>query len=158
MSASLGLTTLHPYILPKYTIPINMHYSPHAATYYFFIFVLILSGSFIPSLQGNSLHKPKDLSPPTPENFRAQGYDSHAELRWLSVEGTTATRIIIYRSTDNGENFLEVGRLLRSDTLYIDWVRPLGTKLDLQYRISTVDVTGAESPLSEPIIPPIRIP
>jgi len=156
MSASLGLTTLHPYILPKYTIPINMHYSPHAATYYFFIFVLILSGSFIPSLQGNSLHKPKDLSPPTPENFRAQGYDSHAELCWLSVEGTTATRIIIYRSTDNGENFLEVARLLRSDTLYIDWVRPLGTELDLQYRISTVDVTGEESPLSAPVEAVVR--
>lgn len=128
-----------------------MHLLPPALLRNFFILMLLTLGSAFSFPEGRPTGEITNLSPPTPEDFRARGYDSHVELRWLSVLGTTATRIIIYRSVDNGENFLEVARLLRSDTMYLDWVRPLGTELDLQYRISTVDVTGEESPLSEPV-------
>jgi hypothetical protein len=90
-------------------------------------------------------------TPPTPKDLRAAGYDSHVEIRWRPSEETSVSKYRLYRSTDNGQNYEQIRTFFRTDSMFIDWVRPLGTDLELQYRISSEDAAGEESPLSDPV-------
>lgn len=91
------------------------------------------------------------LRPSPPENLRATGYDSHVDIRWQPSQNTAVSKYRLYRSTDGGRQFEQIASFSRADSLFLDWVRPLGTNLELQYRISTVDIFGEESPLSDPV-------
>lgn len=79
-----------------------------------------------------------------PADLRASGYDSHAELRWKNTNPTGLASYRIYRSVNNGD-FQLVRSVDRKDTLFIDFVRPIGTNLDLKYRIFGVNEAGTES-------------
>lgn len=81
--------------------------------------------------------------PNPPTNLSAIGYDSHVELRWQKSAGAGAYRL--YRAIGNTGNFQFVRSLNPTDTIAIDFVRPLGTNLTLQYRLTASNDSGAES-------------
>lgn len=82
--------------------------------------------------------------PNPPTDFRAFGYDSHTELRWKNPANPGLASYNIYRSV-NGSDYQLIRSVDKSDTLYIDFVRPIGTNLDLNYRIFGVNDSGTES-------------
>jgi hypothetical protein len=85
--------------------------------------------------------------PNPPTNLRATGYDSHVELRWQpgsSPSGLGAGSYRLYRAVRTGD-FQFVRALNAADTLAIDFVRNLGTNLNLKYRITATNDAGAES-------------
>ncbi len=86
--------------------------------------------------------------PLPPENVRAEGYDSHVELRWSPSPSAEADRVRIYRSADGGQTFEPVKTVSATDTLYLDFVRDLGANLNLQYRLTALRPNGAESEFS----------
>ncbi len=82
--------------------------------------------------------------PNPPTNLRAFGYDSHVELRWQKSTGTGLGGYRLYRSVGTG-NFEFVRSLNSNDTIAIDFVRPLGTNLTLNYRLTATNDSGTES-------------
>ncbi|MDX1943745.1 MAG: glucoamylase family protein [Saprospiraceae bacterium] len=82
--------------------------------------------------------------PNPPSDLRAFGYDSHAELRWKNLANPGLDNYRIYRSV-NGGAFQLLKSVDKSDTLFLDFVRPLGTNLNLSYRVYGVNASGAES-------------
>ncbi len=82
--------------------------------------------------------------PNPPTDFRAFGYDSHAELRWKNPANPGLASYNLYRSV-NGGDYQLIRSVDKSDTLYIDFVRAVGTNLDLSYRIFGVNDSGTES-------------
>ncbi|MCB0555859.1 MAG: T9SS type A sorting domain-containing protein [Phaeodactylibacter sp.] len=83
-----------------------------------------------------------------PEGLTAAGYDSHVELNWTAGSEPQLAGYRIYRSTDNGQSFQPLRYLSGVNSRFIDFVRPLGANLNLQYRIAALNTTGQESPLS----------
>jgi hypothetical protein len=86
----------------------------------------------------------------TPELVRAKGYDSHIELRWKNTGNSGGTNFRIYRSLDEGRTFTQLGLANNLDSIFIDFVRPLGLNVKASYRISAANISQ-ESPLSAPV-------
>lgn len=80
-----------------------------------------------------------------PDDLTAVGYDSHVELNWTPGAEPGLSGYRIYRSMDGGQNFQPVRFLGGTESRYIDFVRPLGTNLSLQYRLSALNIAGQES-------------
>ncbi len=91
-------------------------------------------------------------SPPAaqPTGVTAQGYDSHAEITWNPNSGNNLNGYEVQRSSDGGSNWVTVAVADRNSTRHIDWVRPLGTTLDLSYRIRALNASNEPSLPSEP--------
>ncbi|MBK7873252.1 MAG: T9SS type A sorting domain-containing protein [Saprospiraceae bacterium] len=87
------------------------------------------------------------IIPNPPSDLRAFGYDSHAELRWKNPANTGLDNYRIYRSV-NGGDFQLIKSVNKSDTLFLDFVRPLGTNLNLEYEVYGVNASGTESSTS----------
>lgn len=85
-----------------------------------------------------------------PSDLRAWGYDSHTELRWKSPAPTGLASYRIYRAV-NGSDFQFVRTVDKKDTLFIDFVRPLGTNLNLEYQVYGINEAGEESTTSATI-------
>jgi hypothetical protein len=83
-------------------------------------------------------------TPAIPSNVGAIGYDSHTEVTW--AKAANAQRYQVWRSTNGGARFDSLKTI--SDTVLIDFVRPLGTTLSLAYKIKAVNVAGAVSDFS----------
>ncbi len=81
----------------------------------------------------------------TPQQFSAKGYDSHMELRWKN-DGTSAVSAFrVYRSLDEGKIFSLIGQAGKLDSIYLDFVRPLGLNVKAVYQITAVSAGGKES-------------
>ncbi len=80
-----------------------------------------------------------------PAGLTAEGYDSHAELNWTPNTEPQLAGYRIYRSLDNGQSFQPLRYLNGAHRQFIDFVRPLGTNLNLQYRITAINSAGQES-------------
>lgn len=80
-----------------------------------------------------------------PEQFRAKGYDSHIELRWKNTGDSGGTAFRVYRSLDEGQTFNLIGQVGKSDSIYLDFVRPLGLNVKASYRITSASGSGKES-------------
>jgi hypothetical protein len=81
----------------------------------------------------------------TPEQFRAKGYDSHIELRWKNTGNSGGTAFRVYRSLDEGKTFSLIGQVGKSDSIYLDFVRPLGLNVKASYRLTSASGSGQES-------------
>ena len=81
----------------------------------------------------------------TPEQFRAKGYDSHIELRWKNTGNSGGTAFRVYRSLDEGKTFGLIGQVGKSDSIYLDFVRPLGLNVKASYRLTSASGSGQES-------------
>ena len=81
----------------------------------------------------------------TPEQFRAKGYDSHIELRWKNTGNSGGTAFRVYRSLDEGQTFKLIGQAGKSDSIYLDFVRPLGLNVKASYRLTSASGSGQES-------------
>jgi hypothetical protein len=99
------------------------------------VLVVILFGSSL--LQAQSL-------PESPQDVRAFGYDSHVELRWRKSSNPALATYRLYRAV-NGNPFELVRSISPNDTLFLDFVRPLGTNLELEYQLFGVNALGQES-------------
>lgn len=86
-----------------------------------------------------------------PSGLTADGYDSHVELNWASSSEPELAGYRIYRSLDNGQNFQPLRYLSGAHNQFIDFVRPAGTNLNLQYRVRAVNFAGQESPPSNTV-------
>lgn len=86
---------------------------------------------------------------PTPQGLTATGFDSHVELRWTPLTEAAVVQYQLYRSVDGGATFTPVRRIQRTDSLYMDWVRPIGTNLQLQYRLTALAGNDQESAPSD---------
>lgn len=80
-----------------------------------------------------------------PEQFRAKGYDSHIELRWKNIGNSGGTAFRVYRSLDEGQTFTLIGQVGKSDSIYLDFVRPLGLNVKASYRLTSASGSGQES-------------
>lgn len=85
--------------------------------------------------------QPLPLAAP-PTDITAQGYDSHVELTWQPGSEPQLQGYRIDRSTDGGQSFQPLLFLNRTHKQYIDFVRPLGTHLSLQYRFVALNNAG----------------
>lgn len=83
-------------------------------------------------------------TPNAPTNVVATGYDSHVELTWASQ--STIQNYQIWRSTNGGAKFDSLTTI--SDTLFIDFVRSLGTNFSLIYKVKAIGAAGAISNFS----------
>lgn len=83
-------------------------------------------------------------TPAAPTNVTATGYDSHVELTWASQP--TIQNYQIWRSTNGGAKFDSLTTV--SDTLFIDFVRSLGTNFSLIYKVKAIGIAGAISNFS----------
>lgn len=83
-----------------------------------------------------------------PEQFRAKGYDSHIELRWKNSGNSGGTAFRVYRSLDEGQTFSLIGQAGKSDSIYLDFVRPLGLNVKASYRLTSASGSGQESQAS----------
>jgi hypothetical protein len=83
-------------------------------------------------------------TPSIPSNVVAVGYDSHVELTWAKT--ANAQNYQVWRSTNGGARFDSLKTV--SDTILIDFVRPLGTTINLVYKIKSVSNTGLNSDFS----------
>lgn len=84
----------------------------------------------------------------SPEQLRAKGYDSHIELRWKNTGINLPTAYRIYRSIDDGKTFSAIGQANKADSIYLDFVRPLGLNVKASYRITAIGSGGQESSTS----------
>ncbi|HMO40288.1 MAG TPA: glucoamylase family protein [Saprospiraceae bacterium] len=89
-------------------------------------------------------YRAQGIVPAPPAELRAFGYDSHTELRWRNLANPGLDSYRIYRSV-NGGAYQLVRAVNRTDTLFIDFVRPIGNNLDLSYRVVGVNASGEES-------------
>ncbi len=80
-----------------------------------------------------------------PEQFRAKGYDSHIELRWKNSGNSGGTAFRVYRSLDEGQTFKLIEQVGKSDSIYLDFVRPLGLNVKASYRLTSTSGSGQES-------------
>ena len=83
-------------------------------------------------------------TPSIPTNVTAVGYDSHVELTWKSVPNAQSYQI--WRSINGGVRFDSIKTL--GDTVLIDFVRPLGTNINLMYKVKALGAAGATSDFS----------
>jgi hypothetical protein len=83
-------------------------------------------------------------TPASPANVVAVGYDSHVELTWSPVPNVQNYQI--WRSTNNGVRYDSLKTI--SDTMLIDFVRPLGTNLTLVYKVKAIGAAGEISVFS----------
>lgn len=83
-----------------------------------------------------------------PEQVRAKGYDSHIELRWKNTGNSGGSAFRVYRSLDEGQTFSLIGQAGKSDSIYLDFVRPLGLNVRALYRITSANGSGQESQAS----------
>jgi len=86
-----------------------------------------------------------------PQGLAAAGYDSHIELNWAPNTEPQLAGYRIYRSQDNGQSFQPLRYLSGAHSRFIDFVRPLGTNLSLQYRVMALNTAGQESPPSNTV-------
>lgn len=83
-----------------------------------------------------------------PTDIAAQGYDSHVELSWQPSGEPQLEGYRIDRSLDGGQSFQPLRFMGRSQSRFIDFVRPLGTNLSLQYRFTALNTANQASPPS----------
>jgi hypothetical protein len=83
-----------------------------------------------------------------PANISARGYDSHVELNWQPGNEPQLAGYRIYRSLDGGQSFQPLRFLSRTHSQFIDFVRPLGANLSLQYRFTALNTADQESSAS----------
>lgn len=83
-----------------------------------------------------------------PVALTARGYDSHVELRWRPAPGNSNQGFRIYRALDGSRNFQLVAQVDRGDSLYQDFVRPLGLQVNATYQVRAINGSGQESPPS----------
>jgi hypothetical protein len=81
----------------------------------------------------------------TPQQLRATGYDSHIELSWKNLGNYGGTTFRVYRSLDEGKTFSLIGQAGKNDSIYLDFVRPLGLNVKASYRITSATGGGQES-------------
>ena len=98
--------------------------------------ILILCLLMPPILRGQT--------PSIPTNVGAIGYDSHVEVRWSNA--ANAQNYQVWRSTNGGGRFDSIKTL--NDTIFIDFVRSLGTNINLVYKIKTLGAAGSSSDFS----------
>lgn len=88
-----------------------------------------------------------DTTPPlAPAGVAVRGYERHCELTWQPGNAAGLLAYRIYRA-ENGGNFLPVGTQRGDRTRYEDFTGEPGRTV--LYKVSTVDLTGNESPLSD---------
>lgn len=79
-----------------------------------------------------------------PSNVVATGYDSHVELTWAAQPNVQNYQV--WRSTNGGARFDSLTTI--SDTLFIDFVRIIGTNINLIYKVKSVGNVGFISDFS----------
>ncbi|MBP6976766.1 MAG: T9SS type A sorting domain-containing protein [Lentimicrobiaceae bacterium] len=92
-------------------------------------------------------------SPPvaTPTGLAVSGYDSHVYLKWNPNTETNLNGYEIYRSTDNGTYWQKAGIASKATPYFSDFVRSLGTNLNLQYKINALNAVNQPSVFTESV-------
>jgi len=92
-------------------------------------------------------------SPPAaqPTGVVAEGYDSHVEINWNPNPGNNLNGYEVQRTAVGMNNWQTVAVVDRNTTRHIDWVRPLGTTLNITYRIRALNAVNEPSVPSDPV-------
>ena len=80
----------------------------------------------------------------SPTNVVAVGYDSHVELTWAA--SPNGQNYQVWRSKNGGTTFDSLTTV--SDTMFLDFVRPLGTNMSLIYKVKATGAAGSVSNFS----------
>jgi exo beta-1,2-glucooligosaccharide sophorohydrolase (non-reducing end) len=80
-----------------------------------------------------------------PTGLKAEGYDSHVELRWHLNPETYVTGYTIQRSANGVNSFTNVAFTGKDDTLFVDHIADLGTAVTVNYRIMAQNGSGEMS-------------
>lgn len=91
--------------------------------------------------------KGSGTAPPVaaPSNLTAEGYEYHVELGWDLSPDEEVSAYQIERSTDGGSNFTMIAPVDETENYYIDWVKSLGTSVNLSYRVRALNEVGDPS-------------
>jgi hypothetical protein len=100
------------------------------------LYFVLITALFLPFILRGQLNSPM--------NVTATGYDSHVEINWSVVANAQAYEV--WRSNNGGVQFSLVKTV--SDTVAIDFVRPLGLNLNLVYKIRSLGAAGRVSDYS----------
>jgi hypothetical protein len=84
-----------------------------------------------------------------PTGFKAKGYDSHCRLTWNANIEPNKSGYEIYRSTDNGQTYKIRDIVDSKTTVFNDFVRDIGTRLNLKYKITALNEFNIPSLFSE---------
>jgi hypothetical protein len=82
------------------------------------------------------------VSPPA--RISATGYELHVEISW-EASADEVSGYVVERSSDGGASFDFAGQVGASDTLFMDWVKELGTSLELSYRVRALNEAAEAS-------------
>ena len=102
-----------------------------------FLFFLVINSMANPFLGGGQ-------TPASPTNVVATGYDSHVELTWSAQSNVQNYQV--WRSTNGGARFDSLTTV--SDTALIDFTRPLGTNINLIYKVKAIGNLSVTSDFS----------
>ena len=90
-----------------------------------------------------------DNTPPQqPTGINAKGFDSHADVTWVSPEDDDLLYYVIHRSIEDNA-FRPVGIQYPGPGRYADFIGEAGK--NVEYRISTVDKNYNESGMTDPV-------
>lgn len=92
-----------------------------------------------------------------PTGLKAEGYDSHIELRWNLNPEAWVTGYSIQRSANGVNSFTNVAVTGQDDTLFVDHVADLGTAVTVNYRITALNGSGEMSVPSDTVESSTRI-
>lgn len=87
---------------------------------------------------GNSLTR---AQVPAEEMLKAEGYDSHVELKWDKASSDTEVEYRVYAREESSEDYKLRG--VTTEDYYIDFVNDLGRNISMEYRVIPV-VNGQE--------------
>jgi hypothetical protein len=100
---------------------------------------------YLDDVQVRDLERDDHDPPRTPVGLAVNGAERHFDLMWTNNTESDLLRYQIYRSWD-GEKFVPVGIQEGGINRFVDYVGEAGRKAF--YRVSAVDLSGNESPLS----------
>ncbi len=93
-------------------------------------------------------------SPPVaiPTGLTVKGYDSHVFLQWNANSEPNLNGYEIFRSVNDGASWQKAGITDQSTSCFSDFVRPLGTNLNLLYKINALNDANQPSDFTDPVV------
>jgi hypothetical protein len=86
-----------------------------------------------------------------PSNPVATGYEYHIEVSWDPNPETTLNGYEIERSLDGGSTYKTIKVTDKSDNVFVDWVKSLGTAVTASYRVKALNENNDPSLPSETV-------
>ncbi len=103
------------------------------------LFIILVTGNLSAQTQ-----------PAKPTGFKGIGYELHIDLIWSANTETTITTYKIYKWDDASSSYVSYALVPKTLTYQSIWIGETG--LTFKFKLSAVDQSGLESPLSDSVV------